>query len=163
MSAKFGNGTLLLTLAFKTMRTSTAWLAAYMANKMHQEKYIDSVYMKKEEAPPLTGMLMSYLMFHIVISLIILAAIMALSFLLQDDKKLLWSRAVLMLFDFAIEIVMTTFLGLIIADVISRKKYFAYKFEGLRAARAFREILFASTAIHALTPYFLTVPLDWRV
>lgn len=163
MSAKFGTGTLLLTLAFKTMRTSTAWLAAYMANKMHQEKYIDAVYMKKEEAPPLTGMLMSYLMFHVVISLILLAAIMALSFLLSDDKKLLWSRAILMTFDFAIELILTTFICLIVADVISRKKYFAYKYEGLRASRAFREIIFATTAIHALTPYFLTVPNDWRV
>lgn len=163
MTAKFGNGTLLLTLAFKTMRTSTAWLAAYMANKMHQEKYIDLVYMKKEEAPALSGMLMSYLMFHMIISLILLAAIMAISFLLTKDKKLLWSRAILMLFDFGVELVLTAFMGLIIADVISRKKYFAYKFEGLRAARAFREIMFAATAINSLTPYFLMVPIEWRV
>jgi hypothetical protein len=163
MSVKFGNGTLLLILAFKTVRTSTAWLAAYMANKMHQEKYIDLVYMKKEEAPPLTAMLLTYLMFHVVISIIMLAAIMAISYLLSDDKKMLWSRFTLMALDFGIELLMTMFMGIIVADVISRKKYFAYKFEGLRAARAFREILFATTAIHALTPYFLTTPVEWRV
>ena len=159
----FGNPTLLLTLAFKTTRTSTAWLAAFMANKAQQELYISQVYLNQSAPPSLTKMLTTYLIFHIVLSLTAMAGILALSFVLTADRKLLWMRMMVMLLDFAVELLMTTFMGLIIADILMRKQYFSYQFEGLRATRAYRELLFATTAVNALTPYFLVLPSSWKV
>lgn len=161
-AGRFGHTTLLLTFAFKTLRTSTAWLAAFMANKVQQERYIDAVYLKKENPPPLQGMLVLYLMFHSILAIIAFVAIMALALVLAGNKQQLKTRTLLVIFDFGIEIVMTAFMGLVIADVLSKKKYFSYRFEGLRAIRAYRELLFSLTAVHGLTPYFLAAPESWK-
>jgi len=159
---RFGQTTLLLTFAFKTLRTSTGWVAAFMANKVQQERYINAVYLKREAPPSLQGMLVVFLLFHIMLAVIAFVAILGLTLVLTGTHTQLRSRMLLAVFDFGIEIVLTSFLGLVIADVLSKKKYFAYRFEGLRAIRAYRELLFALTAVHGLMPYFLAAPEAWK-
>lgn len=159
----FSPSTLALTFSFKVMRVASAWISAFMAAKIHQDKYIDAVFMKKGDPPPLTGMLQTFIMLHIFFSAVVYLVVSVLAFLvMREDRAGLLKRSWPAGLDFGCEIVATSVMAAVFAIVMTKKKYFSYRYEGLRAIRAFREILVVVTAVNGLTPYFLTAPDAWK-
>lgn len=159
---RFGPSILALTALFKVGRVGGAYLAAFMAAKIHQEKYIDLVFMKKGDPPPLSGMLGTFMMLYLLFAGIVFGAISALAYFMTEPKEGFMKRAMLGGLDIGCEVVATMMLGMVIANVMTNKKYFSYRFEGLRGIRAYREILVVVSAVNGLTPYFLAAPDSWR-
>jgi hypothetical protein len=160
---RFGPATLSLTFAFKIMHVAAAWLSAFMAAKIHQDKYIEQVYMKKGDPPPIAGMLVTFMMLHVLFSGVVFMAVSALAYLvMHEDRPMFIKRALLAGLDFGCEVASTLIMGTVLANVITNKRYFSYRYEGLRCIRAFREILVVLTAVNGLTPYFLAAPDSWR-
>jgi hypothetical protein len=50
---------------------------------------------------------------------------------------------------------MTMVIGVLVGRVIIMKKYFKYKYEGVRAIRAFESIVFWIAVVNILIPYYL--------
>lgn len=160
---RFGPATLALTAAFKVLHVAGAWLSAFMAAKIFQDKYIEQVYMKKGDPPPLAGMLTSFIILHILFSGVVFMMVSVLAYLvMHEDRPMLIKRAMLVGLDFGCEMIGTLIMGTVLANILTNKKYFGYKFEGLRCVRAFREVLVVLTAVNGLTPYFLAAPDSWR-
>jgi len=170
---RFGPSVLALTALFKVMRVGGSYLAAFMAAKIHQEKYIDLVFMKKGDPPPLAGMLSTFMMLHLLFAAVSFGVVCALVYLMAGDASraapgvafthsMYTKLAMLGALDLGCEVIATLMMGMVIASVITNKKYFSYKYEGLRAIRAYREILVVVSAINGLTPYFLAAPDSWR-
>ena len=59
-----------------------------------------------------------------------------------------------LLTDYVLSTVMLTVIGYILANTIMHKKFFKYKYEGLRAIRAYQEILFNIGIPLLLIPYY---------
>ncbi len=159
---RFGPSILALTALFKVLRVIAAYLAAFMAAKIHQERYIDAVFMKKGDPPPLSGMLATFCLLHVMLSALAFAAIWALATFMGEGKGNTVRRAMLGALDMGCELVATLIMGMVLANVMTKKKYFSYRYEGLRAIRAYREILVVVAAVNGLTPYFLGAPDSWR-
>lgn len=160
---KFGPATLALTFAYKVLHVAGAWLSAYMAAKIFQDKYIEQVYMKKGDPPPLAGMLTTFIVLHILFSGVVFLMVSVLAYLvMHEDRPQLVKRGMLVGLDTGCEIICTMILGTIMANVMTNKRYFSYRYEGLRCVRAFREVLVVLTAVNGLTPFFLGAPDSWR-
>lgn len=159
---RFGPSILALTAVFKIGRVAGAYMAAFMATKVFQERYIDQVFMKKGDPPPLTGMLATFMMLYILFSLMAFGAVSALGWFMKEPAGNFMKRAMLGGLDFGCEMVSTLIMCTVIAKIMTNKKYFSYRYEGLRAIRAYREVLVVVAGIHGLTPYFLAAPDSWR-
>ena len=156
---RFGPATLALTFAYKVLHVAGAWLSAFMAAKIFQDRYIEQVYMKKGDPPPLAGMLATFMMLHVLFSGVVFMMVSVLAYLvMHEDRPMLVKRAALVGLDFGCELVGTMIMGVVLANIMTNKKYFSYSFEGLRCIRAFREVLVVLTAVNGLTPYFLAAP-----
>lgn len=160
---RFGPATLALTFAFKVLHVAGAWLSAFMAAKIFQDRYIEQVYMKKGDPPPLAGMLMTFLMLHLLFSAIVFMMVAVLAYVvMHEDRPMLVKRGMLVSLDLGCEIIGTMILGSVLANIMTNKRLFSYRYEGLRAIRAYREVLVSLTAVQGLTPYFLAAPDSWR-
>jgi hypothetical protein len=160
---KFGPATLALTFAYKVLHVAGAWLSAFMAAKIFQDKYIEQVYMKKGDPPPLAGMLTTFMMLHILFSGVVFMMVSVLAYLvMHEDRPQLVKRGMLVGLDLGCEMIGTMIMGTVLANILTKKKYFSYSYEGLRCIRAFREVLVVLTAVNGLTPYFLAAPDSWR-
>jgi hypothetical protein len=58
-------------------------------------------------------------------------------------------------YDYGLGMGATILLGVLIGQVIIKKKYFKYKYEGMRAIRAFERIVFYIAMVNIFIPYFL--------
>jgi hypothetical protein len=160
---RFGPATLALTFAYKVLHVAGAWLSAFMAAKIFQDKYIEQVYMKKGDPPPLAGMLTTFMMLHVLFSGVVFMMVSVLAYLvMHEDRPQLVKRGMLVGLDLGCEMIGTMIMGTVLSNILTNKKYFSFKYEGLRCVRAFREVLVVLTAVNGLTPYFLAAPDSWR-
>jgi hypothetical protein len=160
---RFGPATLALTFAYKVLHVAGAWLSAFMAAKIFQDKYIEQVYMKKGDPPPLAGMLATFMMLHILFSGVVFMMVSVLAYLvMHEDRPMLIKRSLIVGLDLGCEMIGTLIMGTVIANIMTNKRYYSYRYEGLRCIRAFREVLVVLTAVNGLTPYFLAAPDSWR-
>ena len=157
---RFTASLLAMTYIFKLSRVASGWLSAFMAAKSQQDAYVNQVYMSQTDPPPLTNMLATFMLMHIMFSMVLFACVLGVSHIVDLGPTFTTKLTVLAAIDFGCEMIVTLILGTVLATIMTDKRYFSYRYEGLRAIRAYREVLVTVTGVDALTPYFLAAP-DW--
>lgn len=159
---RFGPSILALTALFKICRVAAAFVAAFLATKAQQERYITQVYMNQGTPPPLTKMLATFLTLYVLLTALAFGTVSALGYFVNEPRGNFMKRALLGSLDFGCELVATLIMGTVLAGIVQSKKYFSYQYEGLRGIRAYREMLVVLAGVNGLTPYFLAAPDSWR-
>ena len=143
--------------ALKILRFFIAWYALRVASKMFQRMYEGKVYARDEQPPhPITFICM-FLGIDLAVNLIIGVVLIFAKHLFKTlnnefpiDRHLLavWAG------DYAITTAAVFVLVFIIGQVIRKKKYFRYKYEGDRGIRALQEMALRVYMIMLFIPFF---------
>jgi hypothetical protein len=137
----------------KAIRSLTSWLSAFLAAKLLQDNYTQEVYVERIAPSPLTTFVWYYAAFQLAFAILILTVMAGVVYVYAGTTSEL---AVLVRFaavDIAIELVVTAIILLFVANVMQNKKYFNYRYEGLRAIRALRTMAFRVSLVTNAIPY----------
>lgn len=138
----------------KAARLATIYVAAALAVRVQEAKYVEEVYGKGKNPPSLTGFLLVLLAFMLVFDVVILGAVKVLG----DVGVKSFANKSVVSFIQAESLIYTLFVGgvgFFLARIVAHKKYINYKEDGLRAMRAMREMLMAIILPISLTPAYL--------
>jgi hypothetical protein len=141
----------------KLIRIGFAYIALFMATKIFTPIYEDTVYDKKDNPPPLTKFLLIFFAFDMALNVFILTVLFLLKFLFKtDDNAFAVDKYLFYKYftDYFISMVFLLAIAYFLAGVVQSKKYFKYKYEGLRAVRAYQDMIFSVAIPIFLFPYF---------
>jgi hypothetical protein len=140
------------TLVVKIVRFVLIWFAFGIATKLHEAKYVEIVYGKGEKPPSMNSVLLNLgimlVLFHVAMLAFIHTAIPA---DLLSKSSLTYAAT-----ESGVYIVVTMAMAAWIASLVQTKKYFNYKKDGIRAIRAYKELLLWSIFPLSASPIFFT-------
>ena len=141
---------------FKAFRLLVMVGCLGVAQKVFQDSYIKRVHAQKRDPPPLYNQLLMLLSFESIVMLLVLMALVAASFLFKSpsdtfviDDDLLMT----LLVDSLFTTLFILFMGVLIARVMHRKRYFVYKYHGLTTSRAYADIMLVVVGVFSMLPY----------
>jgi len=146
-----------LLLLFKVLRAVIQVVTLFAAQKVFQETYVRKVHVEKVDPPPLWNMLLIYLSFDATLQIILMMVTITASYALGrgpggtiriDDMFLK-----LVLVDFLGTTLVTLVLGVMLAHIIRRKRFFMYKRSGMNTSSAYRDILALLIGVTFFIPF----------
>ena len=142
----------------KALRILFAYVALFLTTRMFVPIYEDIVYDTKKDPPALWRFMLIYLAFDVSLNVFLLVLLFLLKYLFKtDDNTFIVDSALIgnFLLDYVVGMFMIMVIGVLVGRVIIMKKYFKYKYEGVRAIRAFEIIVFWIAVVNILIPYYL--------
>jgi hypothetical protein len=137
----------------KLARLALIYVAAAIAVRVQEAKYVEEVYGHGRKPPNLTGFLFTLVAFMLVFDALLLAGLKALG--AMGVKTFSKKRFVVYVqsesFIYSLFVIGA---GFFLTRVVAHKKYFNYREDGMRALRALREMLMAVIVPISLTPVF---------
>jgi hypothetical protein len=141
---------------FKAVRLVAQCVALYVAQKAFAEAYVTRVYSEGRDPPPLRNLLLLALSIDATVQLLALMVALMLSYMFKasstsfviDDDLL-----AAVLGEYFMSTIVLAVLGLAMGNIMYRKRFFAYKDQGLRVTRAYRDGLMAICLLNFLVPY----------
>lgn len=146
------HGAILFTKAFRSLLT---WVSAYLAAKLFQDKYMQQVYIDRIAPSGLTGFVVTFAMFQAAFAALSIAVMGGVTYVLAGTRAELGVLVRFAVMDVVAELVAGLSIIYVVANVMQNKKYFNYKYEGLRAIRALRSIAFQVNMVTANIPYYM--------
>ena len=147
----------LMMYVLKIVTFAALSLSLLISEKIVLEMYMKKVYAKNADPPSivtLLGVLLGFMAMFLLFIFTVLILIMYIFGSHADDfiinSRLLRAFA----FDLVVYLVLVIVLCAIIGSVIETKKYFRYKTEGLRAIRAYKNMIWGVAGILILIPFF---------
>jgi len=144
----------------KAIRILFTYIALFLATRVFSPIYEEVVYDQKKNPPPLSKFLTIFLGFDVAFNTFLVVVLFLLKFLFKTDDnnfvvdKYLFNKY---LIDYAISMIVVLFIGFMVAKVMMDKKYFKYKYEGLRAIRAYESVMFNVCIAVYIFPFFLVL------
>lgn len=141
----------------KAIRIGFTYLALFLTTKVFTPIYEETVYDKKENPPSLFKYLLIYIGFDLAFNVFIFTVLFLLKFLFKTEENAFAIDNYLFMkygLDYLISMLYLFAIAMLVAEVIMSKKYFKYKYEGLRAIRAYQDIVFFIAIFIFLFPYF---------
>ena len=141
----------------KGLRILFAYVSLFLATRIFSPIYESAVYDNQGNPPSLSIFTGIYLALDLAFNafLFVLLYLLRIIFGGADDSfvvdKYLFKKYVT---DYVISTLFLLAMANLIATVITNKKYFKYKYEGLRAIRAFEQIMFMMAIVVYLFPFF---------
>ena len=146
----------LVVMGLKLLRVLLSWVSVFLATRIFSPIYEDLVYEQRKDPPNLGRYVGIYVGLELAFNAFVIALLALAAHIFGSkpgsavDARALKAHAI----DYGASLAVTASLGSWLASVVALKRYFKYKFEGLRAIRAFERMLLA-VAVHAhLTPFF---------
>jgi hypothetical protein len=130
-------------------------MSAYFAAKTLQDSYIDKVFMKELEPPSLQNMVYTFMLFQAVFGVLIIGIVTTVLYVTTPDKASIKTFVFSSMVDMFLEMVMLGGVLWFVAGTMEKKKFFNYRYEGLRAIRALRSLMFKLSFVTMTTPFFL--------
>ena len=147
-----------LIYVLKALRVLFTYISLFLATRMFVPIYENIVYDEKKDPPPLWKYLLIFVGFDFSLNVFLIVLLFLVKYLFKnEDNSFLIDGAMITnhMCDYASSMVITFFLGVLIGSVIIKKKYFKYKYEGMRAIRAFEKMTFYVAMVNTLVPFFL--------
>lgn len=143
----------------KFLRILFNYISLFLTTRVYSPIYEEAVYDKKTLPPKLWKYLLIFLAFDIsfncflVVLLFLIKMILNMKGISTIDTELFMWYAV----DYILANGFVFAMAALISLVITNKKYFHYKYEGLRAIRAFQGIVFRLLIVMNLFPFYLLI------
>lgn len=111
--------------------------------------------MKEMEPPTLQNMVYTFMMFQAVFGVLIIGILTTVLYVTTPDKASIKTFVMSSLVDMFLEMIVLGLTLWFIARTMEKKKFFNYRYEGLRAIRALRSLMFKLSIATMTTPFFL--------
>jgi hypothetical protein len=142
----------------KGIRLGFITLALFLSARIFEEMYVKAVFTQNKDPPSLFIFLGIFLAFDMAFFLFTFITLALIRYIFADPKGafVIDSQFLTrMVMDYAITTIFIGVIGLIVCDIIRKKKYFRYKLEGPRAIRAAQEVMFGISGVFLIIPTFL--------
>lgn len=142
----------------KAARALFAYVALFLSTRIFVPIYEETVYDEKKDPPSLWKYLLIFLAFDFSLNVFLLVLIYLIKYLFKNDDNSFVIDSYLInnhCYDYAVSILITLFVAFLVGRVIIQKKYFKYKYEGMRAIRAYEQIVFYIALVNTAIPYYL--------
>lgn len=140
------------TMVVKILRVLFIWLAVRVATRLHQATYVETVYGKKEDPPRFAPLVVNIgvmlLLFHVAL-LAVVNTFAESGVIPKSVKKYAMIESVAYM-------VLIMAVSYYVALLVQTKRYFNYRKDGIRAIRAYNEIVMWSILPISLSPVFFT-------
>ena len=152
------DGQFFLLYVIKGIRILFSYIALFLATRVFSPMYENAVYDGKQNPPALWKFMIIYAGFDISFNafLLVILYILKLLFKTPDNAfiidNLLFNKYII---DYIVVMILLVFIGVLMSKVITNKKYFKYKYEGVRAIRAFESMIFSISIVLNVFPFFL--------
>jgi hypothetical protein len=143
--------------ALKLLRLMGAWLALRIAGRVFQGMYDDRVYSRDEQPPQPIVFVGMFVGIDVALNLVLATALVFAKYLFKTvDNQFPVDGHLLSLwgFDYLVSTVVVVVIAIIIGQIIRRKKYFRYKYEGDRGIRAMQQMVMYIYCIMLFVPFF---------
>lgn len=147
----------------KVIKLALSYAAITIATNYTSQIYTEKVYVRQENPPKLVNMLFLFLGIELLMSVITITCIgLMISFIMGKDGQSggsikMEDVAIQFAQDYVLYLISVAVQGSIVAQIMYSKKYFLYKDDGLRAIRAFSEILTQMSMFNGLIPFNMFV------
>jgi hypothetical protein len=144
--------------ALKGLRILFAYIALFLATRIFVPMYEDTVYDAKKDPPELWRYILIFVGFDFSLNVFLLVLLYLVKYLFKNEDNTFIIDGYLVnnhIFDYGFSMVCVVIVGVLISKVITQKKYFKYKYEGMRAIRAFEEIMFRVSVVGHLIPFYM--------
>jgi hypothetical protein len=138
----------------KTLRSACCWTSAWMAAKVMEASYIERRYQEKVEAPSPSLLITYAAAFDVLTAFVLVGSLAGAMYAVNVSRPAIAAFTTLAALDVLLDKAYVTVILLAVAGQVENKKYFNYRYEGLRAIRALREITFKASAFSALAPTY---------
>ena len=140
------------TLIIKAIRWVFIWMAVRVATRLHESTYVEKVYGKKEDPPRLdmmvTNIAIFLFLFHVAILAVVNTMVGTGGFPKSVRTYTLTESVAYMIFILLVAVYM--------AWLVQTKRYFNYRKDGLRAIRAYKEMVLWTVFPITVSPIFFT-------
>jgi len=148
---------LILMYAIKALRFLFVWAALQFAENVFQMWYAKAVYGENKDPPHPALMLLVFIGIEILLNFVLLAVLLLLRAMFSANNTRFPVNSVFLksyLIDWLCTTVVIFAISALIAEVMRKKKYFRYRYEGERGIRALKTIVFYVSMIILLLPFF---------
>lgn len=149
------NTIIMVYIGFKIIRMIFSYASLLIAKNFSAQIYMEKVLVNGDNPPALTNLLFLYIIVEVIMVVIFLGLLMAVdhSFklnMLNDEDNLLTT---FILPDYIISVMLIISIGSIIGNKMYIKKYFLYKDDGMRAIRAYSEMMLTISILASVVPF----------
>lgn len=147
--------TMVLIYALKALRLLAAWYALRVAARTFQGLYDRRVY-GRDEAPPHPAVFVGMtLAVELAIQLgVMVVLLFSQQILKQMDVNVSSAVVSAWVLDYGLSTAVVAVLALVIGEVVRKKKYFRYRYEGDRGIRAMQQMMMYTYGVVLLIPFF---------
>ena len=142
----------------KVLRIGLTYAAINSAIKMFSTYYSERVYQNNKSPPSLTVFVGMVIAFDAAFNAVFLAGCLLLKYLFKRSSNDFFIDEFFFkkyLIDYVVSTALFALAGSLVGSVMANKKYFRWKYEGLKAVRAFGTIMTDISIITAMIPSFL--------
>jgi hypothetical protein len=147
----------MLIYGLKLLRLLIAWFALRVAGKVFQNMYDDRVYSRDDRPPEPIMFVAMFMGVDLALNVVVAAVLIFVKHLFKTvDNEFPIDRHMLTLwgFDYLLSSLVVFAVAVIIGQVIKRKKYFRYKYEGDRGIRAMQQMVMYVYNVLLFVPFF---------
>ena len=153
------NNVLVIFAVMKVIKLALSYGALMIATNYTAQIYTEKVYVRQENPPKLANMLMLFLGIEILMTVV---AVTAVALMINyasgnEDSSMLMSVGTMFAQDYVLYLISMVVHGIILANIMYSKKYFLYKDDGLRAIRAYSDVLTQYSMFNGIIPFNLFV------
>jgi hypothetical protein len=144
----------------KGLRILFSYVSFFLASRVFSPMYEDAVYDGKKNPPPLWKFMFIFAGFDISFNAFLIVILYILKLLFKtDDNSFLIDNSLFTKYvaDYLVVLSVIMLIGILMSRVITNKKFFKYKYEGIRAIRAFENMMFSASIVLNCFPFFLMV------
>ena len=143
--------------AIKLAEALFLWIALYLASNIIQQVYVSRVFVKNLDPPTLHRFVFTFLSIYLTFVVVLAMVVFLIKYMFEkpgvpfviDGNTLLQIGG-----DIGGTTVLIILIGLVLAGMMMRKKYFRYKSDGLRAIRCLQELMLILGGIVLVIPFF---------
>lgn len=143
----------------KVIKLALSFAAITIASNYTSQIYTEKVYVRHENPPPLVNMLFLFLGIELLMTVVSMTTIgLLIKNMMSASKSVDISNiAVQFAQDYVLYLISMTVHGTIVANIMYSKKFFLYKDDGLRAIRAYTDILTEMSMFNGVIPFNMFV------
>lgn len=144
----------------KVIKLALSFAAITIASNYTSQIYTEKVYVRHENPPPLLNMLFLFLGIEILMTVVTMTTIgLLIKNMMSQGQGAADVSIIAVQFaqDYVLYLISMAVHGSIIANIMYSKKYFLYKDDGLRAIRAYTDILTQMSMFNGVIPFNMFV------
>jgi hypothetical protein len=146
-----------LLFILKLVKVSLSYASLLIAKNIMSQIYAEKVYVKQESPPKLMNMLLLFLAIEVVFTVIVISLLGVLIAQVMgvgdDASEGLFKLAATFAQDYVCYLISMFVHGSILSNTMYSKKYFLYKDDGMRAIRAFSDVILQYSIVNGLIPF----------